>query len=52
MRKIKFRAWDRDNKKMLEVKAIDWKTEKNNTEVEFGRDFCQPKKSDLRIEGV
>lgn len=24
MRKIKFRAWDRDDKKMLEVKAIDW----------------------------
>ncbi len=40
------------NEKEPQYKQIDWKTEKNNTEVEFGRDFCQPKKSDLRIEGV
>lgn len=32
-------------------KSINWKTEKKNTEVEFGRGCGQPKKSDLKIEG-
>ena len=43
---------DIENIKLSLSNSNYWKTEKQITEVEFGRDFCQPKKSDLKIEGA